>query len=51
MRHVEQIVLQSQAEVPSASVTVFPALNAPVIREQRGFSQRYNIFFLGGYSN
>jgi GT2 family glycosyltransferase/glycosyltransferase involved in cell wall biosynthesis len=40
-----------QAEMPGASVTVFPALYAPVKREPRGFAERHNIFFLGGFGH
>jgi GT2 family glycosyltransferase/glycosyltransferase involved in cell wall biosynthesis len=58
MRQADQIVVQSpvevpllQAEMPGASVTVFPALYAPVVREPGGFSQRHNVFFLGGFGH
>ena len=58
MRQADQIVVQSpvevpllQAEMPGASVTVFPALYVPVTRQRGGFSERHNIFFLGGFGH
>src|SRR5262249_5031728 len=58
MSRVDQIVVQSPAEVPlleaempGASITVFPALYAPVKREPRAFAERRNIFFLGGFGH
>src|SRR5262249_59120764 len=58
MSRADQIVVVSsaevpllQAEMPGAPVTVFPALYAPVKREPRGFAERHNIFFLGGFAH
>ena len=58
MSRADQVVLVSPAEVPfiqsempGASITVFPALYASVKPDPRGFAERRNVFFLGGFGH
>lgn len=58
MRQSDRVVLVSPAEVPvlrgvlpDTPISVFPVLYAPVVENQRPYSERKNIFFLGGFGH
>lgn len=58
MRQSDHTVVVSPAEIPilkaefpDARVSVFPALYADVAQDSPGFSERRNIFFLGGFGH
>ena len=58
MRASDHVVLVSPSEVPvlkpllpNTPISVFPVLYAPVVEAPRGFQERRDIFFLGGFGH